>query len=356
MKGAVKTVSYAIWQEVIGMFIIADMKSTIVGHIIRSRYLDATAGHYQRMVERLEASEQLTEWIREGVLLRHHYPYRESESSAVVIAHFDHHGVHLSSRLFAVHYAWLEKLPEQFALSYNIDHISRRNTQLYRLLQLLVEHQSRWIESGEAQDLRQYPYKQVVGDYSQRWGGYIDVTVISRLISGKRVELRFGNQGTERVILLRELFPRRWEQLGERIRHLMEDRERIWTDEALAEELAQLDEPISRRYVAHVRNRYGLSPGRGRRLKRKPGTPPICWGVPGHSMQSSLIRCRHDRESMSFQQRMESSILAPVTTCGNGCWNTSMGARTASGCGQSFSCAPTFFVLRSPTITRPSRV
>lgn len=292
-----------------------------MGHIVRSRFLDATAGHYQRMVERLEASELLEEWVKSGQVVRHHFPYVEDEVKSVAIAVCDAQGFTFSSRLFALHYEVVDKGLENSALRYNMEHISRRNVQSQRLLMLLAEHQQAWLEQGELQALLQYPYKQVVGDYSQRWSGYMDMTIISRLISGKRILLQFGaNSG--QVMPLRELFPRRWEQLGERIRHLMEDRERIWTDEALAIELSEWEGPISRRYVAHVRNRYGLSPGRGRRLKSMLGTPPICWGVPGPSMQRRFRHSQPAPGSMSSLAVMGWSISAAATTCASACWST----------------------------------
>ena len=278
------------------------MKSSVVGHIVRSRFLEATAGHYLRMVERLEASGQLAEWLEQGVVIRHHLPYSPYENSSVVVACCDEQGAHLADRLFAVHYEWLELPAEHTSLVHNMEHISRRNRQLYRLLSLLADHQQQWFQSGKPGDLQRYPYKQAVGGYSQHWSGYMDISVVSRLVSGKRVALCFKDQ-VERIIPLRELFPRRWEQLGERIRQLMEDRERIWTDESLAEELTQWEGPISRRYVAHVRNRYGLSPGRGRRLKWMPGTPPICWGVPGPLRQNRFVRYRPVVVSMSYPER-----------------------------------------------------
>ncbi|MBT3307967.1 MAG: hypothetical protein HOL04_10755 [Gammaproteobacteria bacterium] len=302
------------------------MKSSIVGHIVRSRYLDATAGHYQRMVERLEESELLVQWLKSGQVIRHHFPYAEDEISRVAIACCDASGFQFSSRLFALHYEVADKSLEESSLRYNMEHISRRNVQTHHLLTLLAEHQQAWLmgedgqSAGQPQMLRQYPYKQVVGDYSQRWSGYMDMSVVSRLISGKRILLQFGEQSGQ-VMPLRELFPRRWEQLGERIRHLMEDRERIWTDEALAEELGEWEGPISRRYVTHVRNRFGLSPGRGRRLKSMPGTPPICWGVLGLSMQNRYSNSRVAAVSMSSQRPMGWSMSAAVTTCASAYWS-----------------------------------
>ncbi len=276
------------------------MSGSVVGHIVRSRYLQAPLLHYRRMVQQLEDSEQLLQWLQQVVLARHAYPFRPSSHHQVTVAECDRDGFHLGCLEVALHYEWIQPPPQRSALSYNIDHVSRRNRHLYHLLQLLQQRQWRWIESGEASDLQRYPYREVVGDYRQRWGGYIDLSMVSRLVTVNRI-IRIGGDQEMPYYALRELFPRRWEMIGERIRLLLQDREKIWTDAALAAELTQLQQPLSRRYVTHIRNRYGLPPGRGRRLKQRPSTPPICWGVLGPSMQSSWGGYRSVPGSMSYR-------------------------------------------------------
>ena len=296
------------------------MNTSTVGHIVRSRFLQASAGHYRRMVERLESSEQLIQWVENQQVIRYHYPFEEDESSHVVIATTTAEGFIFTSRYFALHYEVVDQSLESSALLYNLEHISRRNRQTHRLLTLLTIHQQAWVESGATEHLLHYPYKQVVGDYHQRWGGYMDMTIISRLVSGQRILLRHG-ASSGAVVPLKSLFPCRWMLLGERIRQLMEDREQIWTDQSLAEELSELEQPVSRRYVAHCRGRSGIAPGRGRRVKPMPGTPPICWGVPGPSMQSS---CSGSPPAVGFMSSLPLnggwSMSAPAITCASGCW------------------------------------
>ena len=146
-----------------------------------------------------------------------------------------------------------------------VDTLQQRNVTMMRVMQVILKRQYRFFLTGDSSTLQPLLQKDVAEQT-----GY-DISTVSRVVNSKYVQTEYG------TFLLKDCFSQAIvnnegeEVATEAVRRVLqetvdaEDKQKPYSDEALANILTEKGYPVARRTVAKYRNMLGIPEGRLRR-------------------------------------------------------------------------------------------
>ncbi len=263
--------------------------------------MEMKPSQFFKLVRSIENSQWLNDAVSTGQVRLSHHPISNAFNPQY-LGRFTKTGFTFSCPEFAVQFH-IEKDTELSTKQwYLLNHITSRNRITSRLMAIIGNAQSSFIQTGNPAALLHLPYQSILDEYVRSYPDYLDPSIISRIVRRKHVQLPGGD-----IIPLSDLFPKRSFLFGIKIKEMIQQETVFLTDRIIRRRL--LDEGvvnISIRYVTYCRNRMGIPPARIRR-NNNPNSQSV-WGKLPRLIWRLYPQFRRMQEYMKLAQASVKSI------------------------------------------------